>query len=80
MKKSVKEQIREVLDKDANYVNDKTLDCLVNNITKILKDMECMKKEDIFGFEHFESLENKMIGKNNHITEFWKEWEGKGER
>ena len=79
--KPVKERIREVLDKDANYVNDKTLDCLVNNITKIIKDMECNKEKDLPPDNEIHSQDcDYGFGYNAHISQFWAEWEGKEER
>jgi len=83
MKKSVKERIKkEVGNLVFSYckpkgIDEKELNQTISAITEILKDMECMKKVGLVGNGHFESLENKIRGKNTHISQFWAEWEGK---
>jgi len=51
---------------------------IFSTITKILKDMECMEKAEIKK-EHKTSpiVEATLDAYNQHIDEFWKEWEGK---
>ena len=85
MKKSVKERVREILEEYADLKVSALPSLLAFNteqtlstITKILKDMECMEKAEIKK-EHKTSpiVEATLDAYNQHIDEFWKEWEGK---
>ena len=84
MKKSVKERIKkEVGNLVFSYckpkgIDEKELNQTISAITEILKDMECMKKAEIKK-EHKTSpiVEATLDAYNQHIDEFWKEWEGK---
>ena len=69
--KPVKEWIREEVFQKLCYdaVNNRDEEVTYREaekkLTKIIKDMECMKKKEGLPYD------------NNRIDQFWKEWEGK---